>query len=511
MNKKKILGISLGIILLIAIFVVAVISNKLGKENNSQIVAEEDEVSNSTFLADYNGEDSSWDDSIAEHITLNGASASSDKNTVEISDNLVKITKEGIYVFEGEYTGQIQVDTDVKVRIILNGVTINSQDGPAIYVINSEKAYITVVDGTENELSDTTKYSEQEPTSTIYSKDDLIFNGTGKLKVVGNYQDGIISKDDLKIWNGNITIEAMNNGLKGKDSVKILDGNITIKAENDGIKTTNDTDEGKGYILISGGNIKIEAGHDGIQAETNLTIEDGTIDIVAGEGSTSSNVSTTKEDMFFMRGQWGAQSNTFATEEDTGSYKGIKANGNIVIMSGNITIDSADDGIHSNADMTISLGTITINSGDDAIHADGLLQIDGGDLKLTAHEGLEATYVKLNDGTINISASDDGINAGDKSDAYTTTIEINGGNLIIVMGSGDTDAIDSNGNLYINGGVINITGQNAFDYDGEAKYTGGDLTVNGTKTTSITNQFGGQMGGQQMQQGSQMNGMQRGR
>ena len=56
-----------------------------------------------------------------------------------------------------------------------------------------------------------------------------------------------------------------------------------------------------------------------------------------------------------MRGQWGAQSNTFAQEEDTGSYKGIKANGNIVIMSGNITVDSADDGIHSNADMTISL------------------------------------------------------------------------------------------------------------------------------------------------------------
>ena len=173
-------------------------------------------------------------------------------------------------------------------------------------------------------------------------------------------------------------------------------------------------------------------------------------------------------------------------------------------MGGNITVDSADDGIHSNADMTISSGTITINSGDDAIHADGLLQIDGGNLKLTAHEGLEGTYVKINDGTINISATDDGINAGDKSEAYTTTIEINGGSLTIVMGSGDTDAIDSNGNIYINGGSINITGQSAFDYDGEAKYTGGDLIVNGTKTTSITNQFGGQMGGP-------MNQMQRGR
>ena len=507
MNKKKIIGIVLGIILLIAIVIIAVVSNNLGKNNNSQVLEEENETSNSTFLADYNGEDASWDDSIAEHITLNGNNASSDKNTVTIESGVVKITKEGIYVFEGEYTGQIQVETDVKVRIILNGVEINSQDGPAIYVVNSEKTYITVVDGTTNSLTDTTNYTDQEPTATVYSKDDLIFNGTGKLSVTGNYQDGIVSKDDLKIWNGNITVVAMNNGIKGKDSVKIIDGNITIKAENDGIKTTNNTDEGKGYILISGGNIKIEAGHDGIQSETLLTIENGNIDITSGDGSSSSNVSTTTNDMFYIRGQWGEQSNTFAQDEDTESYKGIKANGNIVILGGTINIDSADDGIHTNADCNISTGNITVKSGDDAIHADGLLQIDGGNIDLDAHEGLEATYVKINNGTINIDATDDGINAGNKSNAYTTTIEINGGNLTIVMGQGDTDAIDSNGNLYINGGTINITGKSAFDYDGEAKYTGGDLTVNGTKTTTITNQFGGQMGGQPAMQAP----MQRGR
>ena len=174
MNKKKIIGIDLGIILLIAIVIIAVVSNIIGKNNNSQVLEEGNETSNSTFLADYNGEDASWDDSIAEHITLNGNNASSDKNTVTIESGVVKITKEGIYVFEGEYTGQIQVEADVKVRIILNGVEINSQDGPAIYVVNSEKTYITVVDGTTNSLTDTTNYTDQEPTATIYSKDDLI-------------------------------------------------------------------------------------------------------------------------------------------------------------------------------------------------------------------------------------------------------------------------------------------------------------------------------------------------
>ena len=65
------------------------------------------------------------------------------------------------------------------------------------------------------------------------------------------------------------------------------------------------------------------------------------------------------------------------------------------------------------------------------------------------------------------------------------------------MGSGDTDGIDSNGNIYVNGGTINITGQNAFDYDGTAKYTSGTIIVNGVTINSITNQFigGGNMGG----------------
>ena len=206
-----------------------------------------------------------------------------------------------------------------------------------------------------------------------------------------------------------------------------------------------------------------------------------------------------------MRGQWGQQT---TKEEDTGRYKGIKANGNVVIQNGTFKIDSAEDGIHSDSDVIIKNGTITIDSGDDAIHADGMIQIDAGTITVTAHEGLEATYVKINDGTISINATDDGINAGNKSDAYSATIEINGGSVTIKMGAGDTDGIDSNGNIYINDGTIDITGNSPFDYDGEAKYNGGKIIVNGTETNTINNQFGGQMGGQQggmnMQQG-QMN------
>ena len=100
MNKKKIIGIVLAVLLIIEIVVIAVLSNKLGKNTNSEIIAEEDEVSNSTFLADYNGEDASWDDSIAEHITLNGngkgfstSNLSSDTNNVSSKSNDIIINR----------------------------------------------------------------------------------------------------------------------------------------------------------------------------------------------------------------------------------------------------------------------------------------------------------------------------------------------------------------------------------------------------------------------------------
>ena len=179
------------------------------------------------------------------------------------------------------------------------------------------------------------------------------------------------------------------------------------------------------------------------------------------------------------------------------SAKGLKANTLITIDGGTYDITTTDDGIHSDGNIVINGGKITISSKDDGIHADGMVEINDGTLDITAAEGIEGTYVKINGGTINISASDDGINAGNKSNAYSVKIEINGGYITIKMGSGDTDAIDSNGDLYISGGTLDITAQSPFDYDGTAKYTGGTIIVNGTTTNQITNQMmGGPNGGQ---------------
>lgn len=161
-----------------------------------------------------------------------------------------------------------------------------------------------------------------------------------------------------------------------------------------------------------------------------------------------------------------------------------------------LTATNDNDGINAEGDLTIKgSGSLTINAADDGIHADGMLTVESGTLNITAHEGLEATYIKINGGDITIKATDDGINAANKSDKYSACVEINGGNIVIDMGQGDTDAIDSNGSIVINGGTITITAQSPFDWDTSATLNGGTVIVNGTQVTTITNQFGGGMMG----------------
>ena len=194
---------------------------------------------------------------------------------------------------------------------------------------------------------------------------------------------------------------------------------------------------------------------------------------------------------------------TGGTYAITAAKCAIRANDSIAIADGAFTLAAGTDGLHAENDdddtlgnIYIAGGTFTIRASDDAVHANTLLQIDGGSLEITAAEGLEATYIRLNDGTVTISASDDGVNAARKSSAYTPTVEINGGSLTITMGAGDTDGVDANGNLIINGGTVNITGRSAFDCDGTAQYNGGVLIINGQQVDSIpVQQIGGGFGG----------------
>ena len=184
----------------------------------------------------------------------------------------------------------------------------------------------------------------------------------------------------------------------------------------------------------------------------------------------------------------------------------MEANESVAIADGNITIVTNKDGIHAENDeddtvgyVYICGGNIKIEAADDGIHGTTITQIDGGTFDIDTYgEGIEATIVQINGGTVDVYAADDGINASAKSSAYYPEIQINGGDVTISMGQGDTDALDSNGALTITGGTINITAQSPFDYDGTGTLSGGTIIVNGQEVTQLSNQMmgGGMMGGQ---------------
>ncbi len=207
--------------------------------------------------------------------------------------------------------------------------------------------------------------------------------------------------------------------------------------------------------------------------------------------SAAGNGITTKDDLRITGGTY-----TVSSKLDS-----FEANDSIAISGGRFTVDSQKDAFHcenDNAEGTIYIadGTFTLTAGSDGIQATDLLQIDGGTFTISGSEGLESTYVQINGGSINISASDDGINASKMATKYDTVIEINGGDLSIVMGQGDTDAIDANGSIYVNGGTINITAPtSSFDYDVEAEFNGGTIIINGEQVDEIPQSMMGGPGG----------------
>ncbi len=309
------------------------------------------------------------------------------------------ITEEGIYVVSGEYSNAgivVETTDDAKVQIVFDTATITNTSKPVVYVKNADKVFITTTSSTST-LKVTGTFVADGTTNldgVIFSKDDVIVNGLGTLKIESS-GNGIVSKDDLKITGSTLDITCVNNALEANDSVLIADGTFNIQSQDDGIHVENNDDNTVGDVYICG-------------------------------------------------------------------------------------------------------GTFNITAVDDAIHATTYLQVDDGTFTLNAVEALEATYVQINGGNYTISASDDGINATSKSTICTPQIDINGGEITISMGQGDTDAIDSNGYLYVNGGTLDITAQSPFDYDLGAEYNGGTMIVNGQETTQITNQM---MGGGMMQEG----------
>jgi len=303
---------------------------------------------------------------------------------IRLSNNPLTLTEAGTYVLTGSSNAGVVVDSEGDVRLILDNVEIHSESGAAIQIESADNALIVLADGSENILEDAATRQDESVDATLFSSDDLLLKGSGKLTVVANFSDAIASKDDLMITAGDFVINSADDAIRGKDSLVITGGNFLISAKGDGLKSTQDKDIEKGYVHILDGSFAIEAG-------------------------------------------------------------------------------------------------------DDAIEAVNRILIDGGNINVSSSlEGMEANSITINDGDIVVVARDDGINAVRGALGGEVFILVNGGNIDVTVGTGDTDAFDSNGSIYIKGGDIKVTAPtSSFDYDVRGEMTGGTLVVNGQTMTSM--------------------------
>lgn len=389
---------------------------------------------------------------------------------------VLSITKGGVYSLSGSISdGYVYIDAEDNVKLILEGFSVNSGSGAAIYCYNAKNLYIELAEGTENSLSDSSAYSfggtnessaENEPNAALYSKSDLIFCGNGKLTVTGNYGAGIRCNDDLTVESGDITVTAVTNGVRGSDSLVVEGGSLTVTAGKDGLKSTNSTEEGKGYVLISGGRVEVNAGEDGIQAEQQLSVTGGEIKI-----TTTGDVAEGGNDGGRGGKPWDKPSSFASDDTDDTSSKGIKSGGAMTLSGGTAEIVSTDHCIHSAGTLNITDGELTLTSSKGkGISSHGNQVIDGGRIEvLKSTEGIESKAdLTVNGGEITVTASDDGMNCGGGSDRFnfsyndasgssdaTHNMYLNGGYVYIDAAG---DGLDSNGNIEVNGGTVIVNG-----------------------------------------------------
>ena len=448
-----------------------------------------------------------YDESESAIIALNGDSAECSSNAVQINGSTITIIDEGTYILSGTLNdGMILVNSEKtdKTQLVLDGVTIHSETSAPIYILQSDKVFITLAPDSVNTLSNGgtfTAIDENNIDAVIFSKEDVTLNGSGTLVITSPAGHGIVSKDSLTITSGSYDISSASHALAGKDDVSIANAAFTITSGKDGIHAENADDTVKGFVYIESGTFEIRAEGDGISASAYIQIQGGNFNITSGGGSVNAATQTSDSWGNFMGGgrhqsgnrDHGSKGNTTSTEttDDSTSIKGIKAADDLVIHGGTFTIDSADDAVHSNMNITVGGGIYEIASGDDAFHADETLTITSGTINITeSYEGLEGLHIDVSGGDITLVASDDGLNAAGGTDqsgfgGMRGNDQFGGGrpNGMGGMGSGN-----SSGSITISGGTIHVTASgDGIDANGTLTISGGYTTVCGpTKGDTAT-------------------------
>ena len=348
-------------------------------------------------------------------VSINGNDVIATNNT----DQVIK------YVLTGETSdGFFKLYSTKKQAIVLNSVSITNPDGAAINNQSKKRTFIVLNDGTKNYLTDGANYSDatdsEDMKGCFFSEGQLIFSGSGYLEVDANCKAGIRSDDYVRTMpKANIWVDASSgNGIRGNEAVILTGGVVNINV-------TGTADKG----ISTDGEVRIEGGRTTI----------------------------------FTSGGYEYDSD----ENDYSACSGIKADSVININGGELNIKSTGiggKGLNCDDEININDGVVRIittgkrqkdskgSVSPKGIKADGKITVSGGQTQVRLEgtgdgtEGIESkSEIHIEAGTVESYSYDDAINSAGN-------LYIDGG--YVYARSYNNDAIDANKNLYINGGVV---------------------------------------------------------
>ena len=230
--------------------------------------------------------------------------------------------------------------------------------------------------------------------------------------------------------------------------------------------STEDLTIGGDGALIVHGN-----GNDGIVSHDDLVILSGDITVTSADDALQG-----KDSLIVQGGTLDltAGGDAMKSNQDSDATKGY-----VAIEGGDITIASGDDGIQAATDIVMQGGTATISAGSvptteqqtsKGLTAGQVVAIGGGTLTITkSYEGIEGFDIAIAGGQISITSSDDGLN-GSTGGQSTTSTTAQGG-----MGG---DMSDGGEQILITGGELTIDAEgDGLDSNGSATIAGGTVTI----------------------------------
>lgn len=216
---KKIILTLISLLILVSLVLSGCGSTKSTKtttdsSGNSSSAETTETADNSNLEELFSSRDLSGDVQTADavKITLSGNTATASSSNVSISGSTVTIKAEGTYILSGSLQDGsiiVNVSKEEKVTLVLNGVSITSKTFAPIYVVQADKVFITLSDGTTNTLENGGSFKQIDDNNVdavIFSKDDITLNGTGTLTIKSPAGHGIVANIDEKSIGQLVTI-----------------------------------------------------------------------------------------------------------------------------------------------------------------------------------------------------------------------------------------------------------------------------------------------------------------